>query len=81
MILLIAIPVWILAVSLIVGLCATARYGDLKHAAALAGCFQEGVEQRPDELLHPALAPRHISAHRTRAVEGSVRAHRSSAVV
>jgi len=74
MILLIAIPVWLLAVSLIVGLCATARYGDIKHAAALAGCFQEGAESGLHEL-------RHISAHRTRAAEGSVRAHRSSAAV
>jgi hypothetical protein len=37
MVFLIAVPVWILAVLLIVGLCATARYGDIKHAAALAG--------------------------------------------
>lgn len=81
MILLIAIPVWILAVSLIVGLCATARYGDLKHAAALAGRFQESAERGRHELLYPALAPRHISAHRARPAEGNVRAHRSSAAV
>jgi hypothetical protein len=69
MILLIVIPVWILAVSLIVGLCATARRGDIEHAAILAG---RSWGSNPQALTQ-------ISVRRTRAADGRAFAQSGSA--
>ena len=79
MILLIAIPVWILAVSLIAGLCAASRRGDIEHAMLLAGHSGEVAMQEHRESFRSTLGSRHGSTPRQRAAEGSVLSHSSSA--
>jgi hypothetical protein len=78
MILLIVIPIWILAVSMIAGLCAAARRGDIEHAITLSGYSREDSkrERRPPR---PALGSRHVGARRSRSAESSVLAHSSKA--
>jgi hypothetical protein len=78
MILLIAIPSWILAVSLLLGLCAAARRSDSEHAAALAAGRWASAEPAPHQLLRPEPGRARPGLHRARVAEGRERAHSHS---
>jgi hypothetical protein len=76
MILLIAIPIWILAVALIVGLCAASRRGDLELAMVLATHTGDIGER---ERLEPLRTAHGSHARRARTAESNVLSRRSSA--
>jgi hypothetical protein len=78
MILLIAIPSWILAVSLLLGLCVAARRSDSEHAAALAAGPWASAEPAPHQARRAELARPRPAPRRARVAEGKERAHSHS---
>jgi hypothetical protein len=78
MILLIAIPSWILALALLLGLCAAARRSDSEHAAALAASSCESAERAPRQPLRPEPARPRPGPRRALVAEGRERAHSHS---